>query len=359
MRRERPLDPARLPDADVLVVGGGVAGWSAAYFASRAGRRVVLVDEGLHRASDLPIALINPLRGRTGRLVAHGVAGMHASFALIDALRAAGHRIEAGRGLYRPLVGVAPDAAQRAFWTARIGPYLAFDWHDVAPASLGLAAPVAALRLHDAGWVVPRSLLAALRIESRAVVVVDRVVGVDGDDRGGGRVSLAEGRALDARSLLWCGGAWGAELLDRSGSGDDASAPATVDDGLYKPGSLVVVDAALTREPMSFGLYAVPYCDGVPGPQRAGTLVGPTREGSQVRFPDAPVSAEVVAHLGDRIARDFGCTMPVRPIWRGVRLTRLSSAASTALAGAPTLTALDSRGFLTAPLLAAAWARSL
>ena len=83
--------------ADVLVVGGGIAGLCAAYRATRAGRDVTLVDEGVHRASDLPIALVNPLRGHTGRLVADGVDGMRATFSLVDALRDAGHAIDSGR----------------------------------------------------------------------------------------------------------------------------------------------------------------------------------------------------------------------------------------------------------------------
>ncbi len=120
--------------ADVLIVGGGIAGWSAAYFARKAGREVTLIDEGAHRASDLPVALINPLRGHTGRLIADGVEGLHASLGLIDALRADGHPVESGRGLFRPLVDIAGDATGRAYWSARIGDRLAFDWHDVAPA---------------------------------------------------------------------------------------------------------------------------------------------------------------------------------------------------------------------------------
>ena len=125
-------------DADVLIVGGGIAGWSAAYFAARAGRAVTLVDAGLHCASDLPIALVNPLRGKAGRLVPRGIDGMRASFGLIDALQDAGHRIEHGRGLFRPLIDVAAAARGSTYWKEVLPEDFAFEWHDQAPSSLGL-----------------------------------------------------------------------------------------------------------------------------------------------------------------------------------------------------------------------------
>ena len=328
--------------ADVLIVGGGIAGLSAALFAKRAGRDVTVVDEGVHRASDLPIALVNPLRGHSGRLVARGVAGMHATFALIDVLRDAGHAIAAGQGLFRPLIGVGAAASQHAYWTERIAGRLAFDWHDRAPATLGLVDDVPALHLRDAGWVAAPRLLAALRSESDADVMIDRVIRLVPDERGGGTAHLADGSTVVARTILWCGGAWGASLLDESTSSDAS----------YKPGSLLVVDAQVSHEPLSFGLYVVPS-------NGDATLIGPTREGSSVTFPESPVPDEAIAHLAARIARVFVMTGPVRPAWRGVRLTRLSAAATDALSGIATLTALGSRGFLMAPLLAAEWARSL
>lgn len=335
---------------DVLIVGAGIAGLSAACFAARAGRWVTIVDDGAHRASDLPIALVNPLRGHTGRVIADGVAGMRATFALIGTLREAGHAIAAGRGLYRPLIDVPEEAAAEPYWRTRIDGRLAFDWHATAPSSLGLATPVPALYLHDAGWVAPRGLLDALKAASAAHCIVGRVTRVVADRTGGGTVSLADGSIVEARALLWCGGAWGAALLD-----DDASPH----DALYKPGSLLAVDARLTDAALSFGLYAAPWTASIDGGDRAVTLIGPTREDTQARFPDTAVPPEAVVHLGDRIARVFGSTLQAEAVWRGVRLARLSSAASAALGGVSTLTALGSRGFLMAPLLAEAWARSL
>ncbi len=266
---------------------------------------------------------------------------MHASFALIDALREEGHVVRAQRGLHRPLIGVVAAATERAWWDGRIGGRLRFDWHDVAPASLGLVDAVPALRLHDAGCVDAGTLLAALRAASAATVVVDRVTAVVANEGRGGVVTTADGGRIAARTLLWCGGAWGAWLLD----GQEA-------DAVYKPGSLVEMPGLVTREPLSFGLYAAPS-------RASTTWVGPTSEGSQASFPDAAVPSTAVALLEDRIARVFGTTMAPCARWRGVRLVRLSTRATASLAGVDTVAALGSRGFLTAPLLAARWARSL
>lgn len=334
-------------EVDVLIVGGGIAGWSAAYFAARAARQVTLVDAGIHRASDLPVALVNPLRGKAGRLVPRGIEGMRATFALIDALRDAGHRIEQGRGLFRPLIDVGLPAHQREYWKARLPEACAFEWRDAAPPSLGLAQPVPALYLPEAGWVAPRGLLDALRIASRATLLEEEALAIEVDPRTrAGVVSLAGGSRLAARSLLWCGGAWGASRLDCEG--DDR----TDGDAIYKPGCLVVMPGTLTRDAMSFGLYAIPLPDG-------STLVGPTREPSQPGFPDDGIPGIPVARLQDRVAQVFGTRVKPSSIWRGVRLVHPSAAVAQRLRDVASITSLGSRGFLMAPLLASEWALSL
>ncbi len=325
-------------DADVLVVGAGIAGLAAAYYASRAGRDVTLVDDGRHRASDLPVALVNPVRGREGRVAARGIEGMHATFALVDALRAEGHAIAAGRGLYRPLVGSTGEQAEEPYWRARFGDGLAFDWFAHAPASLGLVDAPPTLRLRDAGWVAAPPLLHALAAATRATRIDGRVVTL-ADDRAG----LADGVALRAKTVLWCAGAWGAAGLD-----GPCDAPGA--DGRYKPGSLLASASRWSGEPMAFGLYATPFGDG--------TLVGPTREPAHARFPTEPVDAAAVRQLEDRVAAWAGVPIALAPAWRGVRLAQLSTRARATLGRVGRITALNSRGFLMAPLLAREWAAS-
>jgi glycine/D-amino acid oxidase-like deaminating enzyme len=328
---------------DVLVIGAGIAGQAAAYFAAKRGRRVTIVDAGLPATSAVPVALINPLRGATGRLVPHGVAGMRATLALVDALRDRGHAVVGGRGVHRPLITTATQLRDRTYWEARLRDQLVFDWHDSAPPELGLAESVPSLFLHDAGWVEPASLLAALAAEAGAERLAGRVTTMTGCKR----ATLADGATIAANTILWCAGASGAAQLD-------AAVDPALRDGVYKPGSLVVAQTTLTREPLSFGLYAVP----APG-RPDETIVGPTREDAVAWPEDVVLQLRTVRLLEDRVARTFGKEVALVPLWRGMRLARLSTPATASLRGIAALTGLGSRGFLMAPLLAEGWSRSL
>ena len=330
----------------VVVVGGGIAGWSAAWFATRRGFDVTLVDAGVDRASDLPIALVNPVRGREGRIVARGIEGMHATFALVEALGRDGHAVICGRGLFRPLLDASLD---REGWSARLPRGLGWRWHASAPSSLGLANDVPAIEWTDAGWIAPRSLFAALAT-CGARVIDDEAIAIAAT-----AVVLANGERLVADHVVWCGGAWGAARLDRSSERADLAN----DDGHYRPGSLVVAPHALTSDPLAFGLYAVPL------DRRHGidadplTVLGPTSEASRNDYPDGHLPPDAFERLTADVATTFRTPATLAPLWRGVRLSRLSTRARATLAGVRTITALGSRGFLMAPLLADEWAASL
>ena len=343
----------RRTPADVVIVGGGIAGWSAAYFARRAGRDVTLIDAGVDRASDLPVALINPLRGHTGRLVADGVEGLAASVALIDALRDAGHAVTGGRGLFRPLVDVVGEPTGRAYWTERIGSRLAFDWHDVAPASLGLAAPVPALFVRDAAWVVPRTLLDALRSASGATVVAERATAVQPRRWLGGSIRLAGGATLDARTLLWCGGA-------RARRGWTAGRR-----GRRPRRRRCVVQAGQPRRRRAAHRPRTDVVRPVRDPvaSRARRPAG-RRDAGRPDTRGFAVALSGRAGRGRRGRTDSWIASPTRSVSaccqgrsgaacgsRGCRPRRVPRCR-----GVSTLTELDSRGFLMAPLLAARWA---
>ena len=353
-QRPSPIGPSVSVDADVLIVGCGIAGASAAHAAVRAGRHVTIVDAGVHRASDLPVALVNPLRGHDGRLVPRGVEGMEATFDLIDRLRAEGHAIAAGRGLHRPLVDLHGDRLTEAYWRTRIADRLDFDFLAASPVGLGLVARPPTLYLPRAGWVAAPDLLRALRAAGGVVSMEAHVDSVARD-----AVRLADGTVLQARRVLWCGGAWGAQGLDDASAKTADGPPVAIprESAIYKLGSLATTPARFTDAPMTFGLYAAPW-------QGAGegTLIGPTREEATSTFPrstDAPTLDDAIARLQDRVRSLFGADIALAPAWRGVRLARMSTEARHALRDVETLTALGSRGYLMAPLLANEWAASL
>ena len=81
----------------LLVIGGGIAGASAAYFAARRGWAVTLLDAGEGRSSDVPAALLNPVRGQSGKVETQALEGLRCTWALIRALEAQATPFRTGR----------------------------------------------------------------------------------------------------------------------------------------------------------------------------------------------------------------------------------------------------------------------
>lgn len=347
-------------DADVLVVGGGIAGRSAAWFASHAGHRVTVVDAGRHCASRVPVAMLNPLRGREGRVVPRGIVGMGATFALIDALGPARRHLVVARGVLRPVVDASPERRERTSWISRLPSTLAWSWHERVPNDAGLRIDAPAIELHDAGAVDANAMLDALRATCAARWIEGEVVDLvhDGDAH---HATLMDGRRIAAGRMLWCGGAWGAARIDAARRRRGVSGHEDERNAVYRPGSVAVFASTSRSGPkrtLACGLYAAPLGS-------ARFVFGPTHEASRARHAgcraprDGRIDASRVSSLRERAARWFGD--PGAPLdgWRGVRLERLSSGTTATLAGIPTLTALGSRGFLLAPLLAREWAARL
>ena len=314
------------PQADVLIIGAGIAGCAAAYHAARRGRRVVVIDAGIDCASTVPTALINPVRGYLARHSPDDVAGARASFALIDVLRAAGHPVVSGRGLWRPV----PDVEQRDIWAAQLPGHIAHSWTEGHTLEAVLRGPwVATLYLPDSGWGETASLLHALRSESQAEFVTGEVVSVDAQRRS---VLLGAGVRVAARELLWCGGAFGAARI--------------AGDARFRPGSVLECEERLHPDAVSYGLYSAPH--------GAGSVVGPSTEAQYANYPPAWDAEGPEARLVERARKVFRQALTVRSIWRGVRLE-----SATLPEGLTDLGRFGSRGYLLAPRAAALWAERL
>ena len=72
----------------MIVVGGGVMGVTLAYTLARRGARVTLLEGGAgpRGASGVPVALLNPYRGRSARASAFDLAALAATWALVGEL---------------------------------------------------------------------------------------------------------------------------------------------------------------------------------------------------------------------------------------------------------------------------------
>jgi glycine/D-amino acid oxidase-like deaminating enzyme len=306
----------------VVIVGAGIAGASAAYFARRQGARVTIIDAGDGTASRVPVALVNPVRGTGGKIVKGGFEAARFTFELVDTLISVGHEVQHGRGVYRPV----PNAATRADWEKQLPAGSPAQWVDIDP-TFGLKGEWhSALFLPEAGWVDTASVLQALLSESKATILNDEVTAIDAQTR---RLTLLSGERLQAEILLWCGGARGAAL---TGAGLHT----------YRPGSVLRLEQALSEKALSYGLYAAPSRDGT-------GVVGSTSEPRANTY-NMEENQWALARLKTRVAGMWGVEIAVGSTFRGVRLGRNTPAEI------PTLDGFGSRGYLLAPRAAFEWA---
>ena len=314
------------------MIGGGIAGASVAYFAGRKGSAVTLIDAGQGRASDVPSALLNPVRGQTGRVDPRSLAGLHLSWSLIADLGAAGHPVpHEVSGVLRPF---ASDEAQSKA-QGHLPAGLAHHWlsPDEVPFRLAAGWPHL-LWLPEGGWVSGSGLVRALAAASGATC--HPVQAVTWDARS---VTLESGEVLRGDAVVWCGGSQGATW--GGGSGINIAGQT------HRGGSLLLLDRAATPLPVSAGVYLAPTGT---GPQTGGVL-GATFEAPTASYPASGPPLKSLHWLLERAAVLSPDLSPVvRGIWSGSRL------AGEWLGRQPggwwALAGLGSKGFLLGPLLA-------
>ncbi|MCP2015558.1 glycine/D-amino acid oxidase-like deaminating enzyme [Deinococcus sp. HSC-46F16] len=307
----------------VLVVGGGVAGAAVAYFAAQGGAQVTVVDAGIHAASHVPSALLNPVRGQSGQVDGRALEGLALTWALVRELEAAGWSIPHGQeGVLRPV----PDERTRAKFARNLPPALPHRWLTPGdfPASLSPGWPHALL-IPAGGWLDGAAFCAGLLDVSGAEVVRGRAVAWDAHS-----ITLEEGPRLQGDALVWCGGAVG------SGWASEA--------GTHRAGTLLTLDRPATALPVSFGAYLAPRAGGT-GVLGA-TFEVPTPTWQEPTLPAA--SLRWLLNRGDALADLRGVRVTGR--WSGIRLSGL--VAGRQPDGVWRLSGLSSKGFLLGPLLA-------
>lgn len=307
----------------VIVVGGGVAGASVAYFVARGGAQVTVVDAGVHAASHVPSALLNPVRGQSGQVDGRAPQGLALTWALVRELEAAGWPIPHGQeGVLRPV----PDERTRAKFARNLPPALPHRWltPGEVPVLLSPGWPHALL-IAEGGWLDGAAFCAALLGASGAEVVPGRVTAWDARS-----VTLEGGFRLHGDAVVWCGGALGSGWAG--------------EEGAQRAGTLLTLDRPVTALPVSFGAYLAPGAGGrgVLG----ATFEAPTRTWQEPTLPAG--SLRWLLNRGDALADLRGVRVTGR--WSGTRLSGL--VAGRQLDGVWRLSGLGSKGFLLGPLLA-------
>ncbi|PYE56380.1 glycine/D-amino acid oxidase-like deaminating enzyme [Deinococcus yavapaiensis KR-236] len=297
-------------------MGAGIAGASVAFFAARDGHDVMVVDAGVERASDVPSALVNPVRGQSGRVDEGALEGMRLTWSLLDEVRSLGFDVPHERaGVRRPV----PDERTRRKFEASLPSDLPHAWR-AADEVRGLAAGWhSVLDIFEGGWLDGPAFVGALLRASGA-----RVVRGFASDVRPTRVMVGE-QAYRADVVVRCGGS-----LGTSG-------------GTHRAGTMLLLDHAPCEVPLSFGVYAAP--------DERGGVLGSTFEAPTSEHVSSPPPLSSLAWLMGKAQGLLGDLSPrVTGTWTGTRLSTFVSGRQGD--GTWSLTGLGSKGFLIGPLLA-------
>ena len=331
------------PSATLLVIGGGIAGASVCFFAARRGWAVTLIDAGQGRASDVPTALLNLVRGQSGKVDIRALAGLHLGWALIRELEGQGHRVPHGQtGVLRPL---ASDAA-RAKFEANLPPGMPHQWlapadspFEVAPGWPHL------LFLPQGGWVAAGALVAALVTASGAALKPARASAWDAHS-----ATLESGEVLHADAVVWCGGSVGASWGGATWGGGTGFDPGGFS---HRAGSLLLLERAAAPLPVSAGVYLAPAAlegGAVQGGELGGVL-GATFEAPSSRYALIGPPLRSLHWLLERaVTLSADLSPAVTGLWTGSRLSGERTGPQPG--GWWALAGLGSKGFLLGPLLA-------
>ncbi|UCH24493.1 MAG: FAD-binding oxidoreductase [Trueperaceae bacterium] len=147
----------------IVIIGGGVAGCHLAFELSKFPAEVTLIEQGRigrQGASSLPVALINPYRGRSGRASELDLAGLASFWRVAEELRQHGYEPGTTRsGVLR----IASNRRQANSWQKLSG----VRWLESQEVPAIYNAPYGGFMVEQGGWVMPNRLLGALVAAAR------------------------------------------------------------------------------------------------------------------------------------------------------------------------------------------------
>lgn len=342
-------------DAQVLVVGGGVAGATLTYELARRGIDVLLVEQGrvaAQGASSLPAALLNTYRGRTARASATDLAGIAAFWQLAEELAGDGLASGARRsGVLR----VPTSVRQARDWQRLPGPV----WLEPQDVPSSYEAPHGAMLIPDGGWVEPVVLLASLTASAvrhgARVAEGARVLSLRCDDRGVEVTVSTEGGTASGTESGAESSAAGGTAGGKVGTAAPIAAPHAVRAGhvLLCVGAGTVGGVRLPRFEHAAGAAIALDLGATPPYPLAGSVNAAFVDGrAVVNGGHVPEGATEPEGLRTALARFVPQAQHARHLstWTGVRVRRTSGVpvARRLHAHVTLFGAMAGRGFLTA-----------
>lgn len=283
------------PDVEIVVLGAGIAGLSAARVLQSAGLEVLVLADRLGGASTVPVALLNPVRGQRGSVAPEAEEALDALWAFYPSYT------QVRRGIVRPVPEQARDT-----WKAKLEGYsIPHRWTTEG------------VYLESAGWLETAPLLA--RLGEGLNIRYAKIVSLKGSE-----LYTDEGERVFAGRIVYAGGASGAYLVGLGGR--------------FTPGSVLA-----TRERFetakSYGVY-------VAGNSLGGSYLPHTSAYSP--HITRPEEVEWLLKNGEKL---LGYRPEPLTSWAGVRY-RLDRHYLREIPGGFALTGFGSAGFFYAPLYA-------